>query len=515
MPTLLVVDDEPSVLYSFRRVFADNGVQVLTAESVSEGLHQFHVGAPDVVVLDLKLPDGSGLEVFEEIRATTPKLPVIFITAHGTTKTAIEAMKHGAFDYLVKPVDFDHVSEILQRAFQASHLMQVPTLVPALEAIDQIVGRSAVMQEMCKMIGRIASRDINVLILGESGVGKELVARAIYHHSRRSDRPFLAINCAALPEALVESELFGHELGAFTGATRRRIGKFEQCNGGTVLLDEIGDMPLPAQAKILRLLQEQRFERVGGTETVQAQVRVLAATNQDLERRIAEGRFRSDLYYRLKVVTITVPPLRERGGDMAELAHHFLFLFNRELRMNVEGFDPESLACLQQYRWPGNVRELQSVIKEAMLRSTGPLLLPEFLPDYLRARPGAVGESWVAELNDLNLMNIIEGALKRGENDLYAKVMRVVEQILFTRVIQETQGHQGQASDRLGLSRSTLRYKLRDLGLNVDRIVGEITTPRRGGEQERPLVSVAPADSDKQLSSEASPASNLAPPAEK
>jgi two-component system nitrogen regulation response regulator GlnG len=465
--TLLVVDDEPSILYSFRGVFAENGIQVLTAETVAEGLRQFHAGKPDVVVLDLKLPDGSGLEVFEEIRAAAPKLPVIFITAHGTTKSAIEAMKHGAFDYLVKPVDFDHISEILQRAFKAARLMQVPTLLPALEPIDQIVGRSPVMQEMCKMIGRISPQDVNVLILGESGVGKEQVARAIYHHSRRSDRPFLAINCAALPEALVESELFGHEQGAFTGANRKRIGKFEQCNGGTILLDEIGDMPLPSQAKILRLLQEQRFERVGGTETVQAQVRVLAATNQDLERRIAERRFRSDLYYRLKVVTITVPPLRERGGDIAELAHHFLFLFNRELGMNVVGLDPETLSCLQQYHWPGNVRELQSVIKEAMLRSTGPLLLPEFLPSGLGVDPCAVSAPPGVGWNDLNLMNIIEEPLKRGEKDLYVKVIQVVEQILFKRVIQETQGHQGQASDRLGLSRSTLRYKLRDLGQGV------------------------------------------------
>ena len=473
MPTLLVVDDEPSVLYSFQRVFADNDVNVVTAESVADGLRQFRATDPDVVVLDLKLPDGSGLDLFDEIRAASPKLPVIFITAHGTTKSAIEAMKHGAFDYLIKPVDFDRINEILQRAFSASHLMQVPALLPLLEPSDPIVGSSSVMQEMCKAIGRVAPQDVNVLILGESGVGKELVARAIYHHSRRADRPFLAINCAALPETLVESELFGHEQGSFTGAARRRIGKFEQCNGGTVLLDEIGDMPLPVQAKMLRLLQEQRFERVGGTETVQTQVRVLAATNQDLERLIAEGRFRSDLYYRLKVVTIAVPPLRERDGDVAELAHHFLFLFNRELGMNVQGFDPEALAFLQQYRWPGNVRELQSVIKEAMLRNTGPIFLPEFLPASLRDGSKASEELPSPEWNGLDLTNVIEGLMKRGENDLYAKAMRAVEQVLFARVLQETRGHLGQASQRLGLNRSTLRYKLRDLGLNADRLTEE------------------------------------------
>jgi two-component system nitrogen regulation response regulator GlnG len=472
MPTLLVVDDEPSVLYSFWRVFGEGDLRVLTAETVAEGLRLFHAEHPDVVVLDLQLPDGSGLDLFEQIRASSAKLPVIFITAHGTTQAAIEAMKHGAFDYLIKPVGFEHLSEILQRAFEASRLMQVPPLLPAIgETVEQIVGRSPVMQEMCKAIGRIAPQDVNVLILGESGTGKELVARAIYHHSRRSDKPFLAINCAALPENLVESELFGHERGAFTGADRRRIGKFEQANGGTVFLDEIGDMPLAAQAKILRLLQEQRFERVGGTETVQTRVRVLAATNQDLERRIREGRFRPDLYYRLKVVTIAVPPLRDRDGDIIELAHHFLFTFNQELGLAVRGFEPEALACLQQYPWPGNVRELQSVLKEAMLRTTGPLLLPEFLPAALRASRPSHPPSPAAE--GLDLMRLIEGPLQRGENDLYDKVMRTVERALFARVLQETHGHQGQASERLGLNRSTLRYKLRDLGLSVDRVVND------------------------------------------
>jgi nitrogen regulation protein NR(I) len=472
MPTLLVVDDEPGVLYSFRRVFGEDGVEVLTAETVAEGVRKFRAHDPDVVVLDLQLPDGSGLEVFEAIRAEAPKRPVIFITAHGTTRTAIEAMKHGAFDYLVKPVDFERLSGLLGRAFEAARLMRVPAVLPALEPSDPIVGRSPVMQEMCKAIGRIAPQDVTVLITGESGVGKELVARALYHHSRRADRPFLAINCAALPEPLVESELFGHEKGAFTGAESRRIGKFEQGDGGTVFLDEIGDMPLSAQAKILRLLQEQRFERVGGTETIQTRVRVLAATNQDLERRIAEGRFRHDLYYRLRVVTIAVPPLRERDGDVAELAHHFLFLFSRELGTNVQALDPEALACLRQYRWPGNVRELQSVLKEAMLRATGPVLLPEFLPAELRGAPAPAPPPLAAPPAGLDLMKVIDDLLARGENELYPTVMQVVERALLTRVLQQTHGHQGHASERLGLNRSTLRYKLRDLGLSVERVVG-------------------------------------------
>jgi two-component system nitrogen regulation response regulator GlnG len=475
MATLLVIDDEPSVGYSFRRVFESDRVRVHTALTAREGLEKVGSTKPDVVLLDLQLPDRTGLDLFREIQALDPKRPVIIITAHGTTETAIEAMKGGAFDYLVKPVNLERLSQILDRAFEATRLMHAPAVLPAEDSGDRIVGRSAVMQEMCKDIGRIAPQDVNVLILGESGTGKELVARALYQHSARAARPFLAVNCAAIPETLLESELFGHEQGAFTGAQRRRIGKFEQCNGGTIFLDEIGDMPLPAQAKILRLLQEQRFERVGGTETVQTRVRVLAASNQDLERGIAEGQFRQDLYYRLKVVTIAVPPLREREGDVAELAHHFLFQFNGELGMSVQGFDPETLACLRQFNWPGNVRQLQSVIKEAMLHSTGPILLPEFLPTAVRIGSAGGAEPQTSPAGAPDLTATINDLLKRGEKDLYSKVMRIVESALFARVLQETHGHQGSASELLGLHRSTLRYKLRDLGLSVDRTGSEDT----------------------------------------
>jgi two-component system nitrogen regulation response regulator GlnG len=464
MPKLLIVDDEPGVLYSFRRVFGDE-MEILTAATASEGLRQFHAHRPDVLILDLQLPDRSGMEVFEEVHAIDSRLPVIFITAHGTTNTAIEAMKRGAFDYLIKPVDFAQIRDLLGRAFEAARLMQVPAVLPSLEPMDQIIGRSPVMQEMCKTIGRVAPQDVNVLIAGESGTGKELVARALYHHSKRASKPFLAINCAALPETLVESELFGHEKGAFTGADRRRIGRFEQSNGGTLFLDEIGDMPLSAQAKILRLLQEQSFERVGGTETVQTNVRVLAATNQDLEALIARGAFRADLYYRLKGVTIRVPPLRERDGDILELAQHFLFQFNRELGLSVQGFDAEALACLQRYPWPGNVRELQSVLKETMLRTAGPIVLVENLP--LPVGGKAVVEPPGHTPDRLDLMELIEDLLRRGEGQIYDRVLRVVEKALFSRVLQETGGHQGQASERLGLNRSTLRYKLRELGLSA------------------------------------------------
>jgi two-component system nitrogen regulation response regulator GlnG len=473
MPTLLVIDDEQSVRYSFRRVLEPDGINVRTAGTAAEGLAALQEEPADVVVLDLQLPDRSGLDVFRDIRAMDPRRPVVFITAHGTTETAIEAMKNGAFDYLVKPVDLERLSQVLARAFEAARLMHLPAELPTEEQGDRIVGRSQVMQEMCKAIGRIAPQDVNVLILGESGTGKELVARALYQHSHRAARPFLVINCAAIPETLLESELFGHEQGAFTGASRRRIGKFEQCRDGTLFLDEIGDMSPPLQAKMLRVLQEQRFERLGSNETVQTQVRVLAATNHDLARMVQEGRFRKDLYYRLNVVTIRVPPLRDRLDDVAELAHYFLFRFDRELHLDFRAFAPQAVELLEKYSWPGNVRELQSVIKQAMLHGSGHIIQPEYLPDDLHptAAPPSPAESDEAGVPDLPAL--IESLLQRGDSNLYDKVVAVVERLLFSRVLGHTHGNQSQASDFLGLNRQTLRHKLRQLGLGVDKTVTE------------------------------------------
>jgi two-component system nitrogen regulation response regulator GlnG len=480
MSTLLVIDDEPSVCYSFRRVFEDEGVRVLTAATAAEGLAQVEAHEPDVVVLDLQLPDRSGLDVFRAIHAQDPRRPVIFITAHGTTETAIEAMKGGAFDYLVKPVDLERITAVLERAFEAARLMRVPAELPADDGGDRIVGHSPIMQEMCKAIGRLAPQDVNVLITGESGTGKELVARALYQHSKRADRPFLAINCAAIPEALLESELFGHEKGAFTGADRRRIGKFEQVSGGTLFLDEIGDMAPALQAKMLRVLQEQRFERLGSNETVQTQVRVLAATNHDLEKLVAEGRFRKDLYYRLKVVTVHVPPLRDRRDDVAELAHYFLFRFDRELGLDLRGFAPEALELLRCYDWPGNVRELQSAIKQAMLHASGNAIVPEFLPEDLRRqRPAAEAPTPAAPAFDL--AGLVEDLLQRGETDLYDKVIHAAERVLFARALRQTHGHQAQASDLLGINRATLRTKLRQLGLAVDKVLTEDADAEKDG----------------------------------
>jgi two-component system nitrogen regulation response regulator GlnG len=321
------------------------------------------------------------------------------------------------------------------------------------------------MQEVYKAIGRVAPQNVTVLILGESGTGKELVARAIYQHSHRDRAPFLAINCAAIPETLLESELFGHEKGAFTGAERRRIGKFEQCTGGTLFLDEIGDMTPLTQTKVLRVLQDQRFERLGGSETVQTDVRVIAATNHDLERRVAAGEFRNDLYYRLSIFTITLPPLRERGDDLTLLVEHFLRRFNRELGKEVFRTAPETLDLLRQHTWPGNLRELQSVLKQALLRATGPILLPDFLP------PLGLPEHRGTTEGPGDLDAFITGRLAAGSEDLHAEVLARVERQLLTRVLSQTEGNQVQAARILGITRGSLRTKIRALGITIERSV--------------------------------------------
>src|SRR3954471_2432004 len=394
MSTILVIDDEAGIRFTICEVLQSPDLRVLAAENAEQGLRLTREESPDLVLLDIRLGNKSGLDLFHELRAIDPKLLVVFITGHGTAETAIEAMKLGAFDYLVKPLDLTELHHIVEQALKISHLIHVPAAVDSAtqlsDASDRLIGSGPSMQSLFKQMGRVAPLDVNVLILGESGTGKELVARAVYHHSRRSQGPFLAINCAAIPETLLESELFGHEKGAFTGAERQRIGKFEQCHRGTIFLDEVGDMPLATQAKMLRLLQDGQFQRVGGNETLTADVRVVAATNQNLDAMIAENRFRRDLYYRIRGVTLHLPPLRERTDDIAELAHYFLFRLNRQLGTAVQTISSEALEILQRHSWPGNVRERQSVLREALIVSTGPTLLPEFLP---LSAPAAAAES--------------------------------------------------------------------------------------------------------------------------
>jgi two-component system nitrogen regulation response regulator GlnG len=470
MPSLLVVDDEPNVLFSVQTGLQSDGLGVLTALTAGEGIDLVTRQRPDAVLIDVRLPDMSGLDAFERMRAIDPRLPVIIMTAFDATETAIEAMKRGAFEYLLKPVDFHELREVVARAVSLKRLTQVPAVFEGGEGdagVDRIVGRCPAMREVYKAIGRIAGQDVNVLVLGESGTGKELVARALYQHSRRAQAPFLAINCAAIPDTLLESELFGHERGAFTGAERRRIGKFEQAHGGTLFLDEIGDMAAATQAKVLRLLQEQRFERVGGNETVRADVRVITATNQDLEQLVAAGRFRQDLFYRLNGFIIRLPPLRERPGDLPLLVEHFLRHFSREMGKEVRSVSPEALQLLEGHAWPGNVRELQSTVRYAMIHATGEVLTPECLPDAVRA-PVAPAPA-AADGKPAELAELVGRLLRAGETDIYRKAAQAADRVILDLVLQHTRGHLAQASELLGISRTTLRAKLRALGMAVEK----------------------------------------------
>jgi two-component system nitrogen regulation response regulator GlnG len=325
------------------------------------------------------------------------------------------------------------------------------------------------MLQVYKAIGRVAGQDVTVLITGETGTGKELVARAIYQHSPRAAGPFLAINCAAIPEQLLESELFGHEKGAFTGADRSRIGKFEQCSGGTLFLDEVGDMSPLTQSKLLRVLQEQRFERLGGNEVIQTDVRLLAATNRDLGTLVARGRFRQDLFYRLSVFQIQLPPLRERGDDLALLVQHYVRRFSRELGRDVQGAAPDVLELLRQYPWPGNVRELQSVLKQALLQATGAVLVADFLPTSLLQR--ANHAETPGQENGTGLPQFIDEQLAAGTENLYEQALGRLERLLLGRVLQHTGGNQVQAAKILGITRGSLRNKLRELGITINRTV--------------------------------------------
>lgn len=491
MAKLLVIDDEPGIHFSISRVFDSRPIQVLSAESAEEGLRWAASESPDVILLDIRLRDHSGLDVFHDLRRVDPRSLIIFITGYGTTDTAIEAMKLGAYDYLVKPLDADQLLQVVEQAVAISRLVHVPTIVDQGECPEdfpeRLVGSGVAMRTVCKQIGRMAPQNVNVLIMGESGTGKELVAKAIYHHSRRNAGPFRAINCAAIPEALLESELFGHERGAFTGAELRRIGKFEQCHGGTLFLDEIGDMAPGTQAKILRLLQEGSFERVGGNEAIVADVRVLAATNQNLDLLIEQGRFRKDLYYRLRGVTIHLPPLRERREDIAELAHYFLFRYNGQLGTVVQSISPEAMALLEGYLWPGNVRELQSILREALIVSVGSTLCAEFLPAELHAKQSIEEEvemesAAVPATDPTSLDAFIGAALARGDLDIYRRSLEQFDRLLISLVLKHTNWRLNRAAELLGISRTTLRVKLRNMQLSI----GKTLTPLEGSGTESP-----------------------------
>jgi nitrogen regulation protein NR(I) len=470
MPKLLVVDDEPNVSYSIEKAFKSETLDVIGAQTGRQAIELVKQIRPDVAILDIRLADMSGLEVFDRIREIDPRLPVIVMTGYGGTETAIEAMKRGAYEYLLKPVDLPQLRELVQRALELSRFRHVPAVFTEEETgeeAERIVGRSPAMQEVYKAIGRVAPSDVTVLITGESGTGKELVARAIWQHSSRADKTFLAINCAAMPETLLESELFGHEKGAFTGAERRRIGRFEQANGGTLFLDEVSDMSAGAQAKLLRVLQEQCFERVGGEETVQTDVRLLAATNKDLEKEVAARRFRADLFFRLNVFSIHLPALRERRDDIPLLTDHLIRLLSRTLGRGVQGIAPEVREQLGKHDWPGNVRQLQSALKYAIIRTSGDVLTLDCLPEsLLQPGLGAQAAGTGAKLPDLAARTA--DLLHAGETDLYRQLCLEMDRTVLDVVLRHVKGNQVQASELLGISRTTLRAKLRSLGMAAE-----------------------------------------------
>ena len=385
MPTILVIDDDAEIRYSLARVFSTRKYEVIEAASGEQGVAVIKKGPPpDLVFLDIRMGGMGGIEALQHIRSANPKQLVVLMTAFGTAQTAIEAMKYGAFDYVMKPFDPQKVLALTDNAFKVdADLRAAGEYKPSINSEDYkegIVGSSPVMQEVFKIIGQVTASDVTVMITGESGSGKELVARSIWKHSHRANKPFIAVNCAAIPDNLIESELFGHEKGSFTGATVQRIGKFEQCDGGTIFLDEIGDMALATQTKILRVLQQGEIQRVGGSETIKVDVRIIAATNKDLEAMVKTKVFREDLYYRLNVVRIKMPPLRDRLGDIPQIVDFCLQNLVKQRKARASKVSPEAMAMLVRHRWPGNVRELENVIYRSAVIAQGDVILARDLP---------------------------------------------------------------------------------------------------------------------------------------
>jgi two-component system nitrogen regulation response regulator GlnG len=475
MANLLTIDDDRTVLRLVEKAFENNdNVNLTTFTNAEDGLKQIVDGQVDVCLLDIMLPEMNGLELAKKIRSIDARLPVIFITSLDDSDTAIEAMKLGAYDFCNKPLDIQQVQDLIERALEARRLMRAPVRFAEDEGLpeeggDQLVGRSPEMVEVYKQIGRVAGQMVPVLIRGESGTGKELIARAIYQHSSRSEQCYLAVNCAALSDTLLESELFGHEKGAFTGAERRHVGKFEQCSDGTIFLDEIGDMSPLLQAKVLRLLQEQQFERVGGTKTISTDARIISATNRNLDEMIEESEFRLDLYHRINAIEIYLPPLRERGDDINLLTNFFIRRFSKSLQKKVEGISSEAVEMLRSYDWPGNVRELQSTIRRAILMATGPVIVPENLS--LESDSSGDGESSPSKSVAAHLDSFVQTRIDTGSNDVYAETLDMMERNLLTRVLQHTNGNQSQAAEILGITRGSLRHKIRSLGIVIEQVI--------------------------------------------
>jgi len=477
METILIVDDDKSIRYSLKRMM-EGKYSILTAQNGDEALDRLKESSPDLIIMDIKMPGRNGIEVLKEIKSIDPKSLVILMTAYGTTETAIEAMKYGAFDYILKPFPIPQMKGLVEKALSLRRMMkqEVAYAPPEAKETDEgerIIGSSLKMQEIYKIVGQIAPSDVTVLLRGESGTGKELFARAIYQHSARSSLPFLPVNCAAIPDTLLESELFGHEKGAFTGATSRRVGKLEQGQGGTIFLDEIGDMSLSTQAKLLRVLQEKSFERLGGMETIKVDIRLIVATNKDLEEAITNGKFREDLYYRLNVVSIMIPPLKERKGDIPELVSYFLKKFNREFKKGIVGITAPAMEKITSYGWPGNVRQLENVLKRAMVLCQGEWILE----DQLLFEKGWERREAEEALSKKNVEDLLDALFEELSTPPTASpVMDMISSLergLILRALQKTRGNQVQAALLLGINRSTLRGKMERYHIKKDVLISE------------------------------------------
>ena len=485
---ILIIDDDDEIRYSLGRVLSSGDYEIAEAASGEDGVATVKKGpAPDLIFLDIRMGGMSGIEALQHIRSINPKQLVVLMTAFGTAQTAIEAMKFGAFDYIMKPFDPAKVLAIAENALQANKEMQaVGDYQPTINSEDYkegIVGSSAAMQEVFKVVGQVTASDVTVMVTGESGTGKELVARSIWKHSHRSNKEFIAVNCAAIPDNLIESELFGHEKGSFTGATGQRIGKFELCDGGTIFLDEIGDMALATQTKILRVLQQGEIQRVGSTNTIKVDVRVIAATNKDLENMVEEKSFREDLYYRLNVVRIKMPPLRERAVDIPQIVDFCLQNLVKQRKTRVSKVSPEAIDVLVRYKWAGNVRELENVIYRSAVIAQGDTILPKDLPAEIRAdvsgsqapfeveedaaeaqtdSESAVStEPVVSAITDETALDHLHTSYSGGDEPILARL----EREMVIRVLAAENGNQAKAAEILGMTRTTLRKRIETYGL--------------------------------------------------
>ena len=470
--SILIADDEESIRWVLERACTQQGHSVVAVGNGTAALAELRARPFDVALVDIRMPDLSGLDLLQQAREARVDTLFIIMTAQNTMANAIEATKRGAYDYLTKPFDLEQVAALIARAMELRRLTHdLERLRGELEQRhDLVIGRTPAMQEVYKLIGRVAPTDATVLIQGETGTGKELIAKTIHYHSSRGG-PFMALNCSAIPNELLESELFGYERGAFTGAVERRIGKFEAAAGGTLFLDEIADMPLALQSKVLRVLQEREFTRVGGRDALRADVRIIAASNQDLEAAVRAGRFRDDLFFRLNVVRLTLPPLRDRRGDIPDLIQFFIDKFNRDLGTAIVGVSDDVRELLMRHTWPGNVRELENALLRAAVLARGRTLVPE---DFALAGQPRQSSAEVLPLEEAvrhRLAELLERNAGTPVGELHATLISAVERPLIEIVLERSGGNQVKAAEMLGINRNTLRKKITELGIEIRRPV--------------------------------------------